>query len=77
MQKMFMGREFVVKHIRNKHGHVLEAERERLQEEAFWENFRWGGWEQQAVAVVCQLSVLGELQVGARPCLLGWLVWRG
>ncbi len=37
-----MGREFVVKHIRNKHGHVLEAERERLQEEIFWENFKWG-----------------------------------
>lgn len=46
-----MGREFVVKHIRNKHGHVLEVERERLQEEAFWENFRWGGGEQQAVGV--------------------------
>lgn len=40
-QKMFMGRDFVVKHIRNKHGHVLDAERERLQEEAFWDNFRW------------------------------------
>lgn len=40
-QKLFMGREFVVKHIRNKHGHVVEAERERLQEEIFWENFRW------------------------------------
>ena len=28
-----MSRDFVVKHIRNKHGHVLEAERERLQEQ--------------------------------------------
>lgn len=35
-----MGRDFVVKHIRNKHGHVLEEQRERLQEEAYWENFR-------------------------------------
>ena len=30
--KLFMAREFVVKHVRNKHGHVLEAERERLQD---------------------------------------------
>lgn len=37
-----MARSFVVKHIRNKHAHVVEAERERLQEEAYWENFRCG-----------------------------------
>ncbi|KAL4447939.1 hypothetical protein ABPG75_005158 [Micractinium tetrahymenae] len=46
-QKLFMGREFVVKHIRNKHGHVLDAEREQLQEEIFWENFRSFKQEEQ------------------------------
>ncbi|EFN56708.1 hypothetical protein CHLNCDRAFT_51470 [Chlorella variabilis] len=46
-QKLFMGREFVVKHIRNKHGHVVEAERERIQEEVYWENFRAYKQEEQ------------------------------
>ena len=38
--KLFVGREFVVKHVRSKHGHVVEAERERLLDNLFWENFR-------------------------------------
>ena len=55
-QKMFMGRDFVVKHLRNKHGHVLQAERERLQEEAYWQNFRWArtaswGWGRGAATM--------------------------
>lgn len=41
-QKLFMGREFVLKHIRNKHSVAVDARRERLQEEVFWENFRCG-----------------------------------
>jgi hypothetical protein len=53
---MFMGRDFVVKHLRNKHGHVLQAERERLQEEAYWQNFRWArtaswGWGRGAATM--------------------------
>ncbi|KAK2077405.1 hypothetical protein QBZ16_004250 [Prototheca wickerhamii] len=38
--KLFVAREFVVKHIRNKHGHVLEAEREKIEDEIFFENFK-------------------------------------
>lgn len=36
-----MGRDFVLKHIRNKHGHVVEQERQRLLDDAYWANFRW------------------------------------
>ena len=39
-QKLFMGRAFVVKHIRNKHAHAVEEERQRLLDEAYWDNFR-------------------------------------
>ena len=35
-----MGRAFVVKHIRNKHAHAVEEERQRLLDEAYWDNFR-------------------------------------
>ncbi|RMZ54433.1 hypothetical protein APUTEX25_002009 [Auxenochlorella protothecoides] len=38
--KLFVAREFVEKHIRNKHAHVLQAERERLQDIVYWENFQ-------------------------------------
>jgi hypothetical protein len=40
LQKLFMAREFVLKHIRNKHAHVVDEERERVQEEIYFENFR-------------------------------------
>ena len=39
--QLFMAREFVLKHIRNKHGHVLDEERARVCELVYWENFRW------------------------------------
>lgn len=56
--KLFVAREFVEKHIRNKHAHVLEAERERLQDIVYWENFQCV-WEE------------GQ---GSRPgCPGGWL----
>lgn len=38
--KLFVAREFVVKHIRNKHGHVVDTERERLLDELYFENYR-------------------------------------
>lgn len=46
--KLFVAREFVVKHIRNKHGHVLDAERDKVQDAIYWDNFRcaaaWPAW---------------------------------
>jgi hypothetical protein len=38
--KKFVERQFVVKHIRNKHGLVLDAERERILDDMYYENFR-------------------------------------
>jgi len=38
--KLFVAREFVVKHIRNKHGHVLDAERSKIFDQIFFENFK-------------------------------------
>ena len=37
--KMFVAKAFVLKHIRNKHGHVLDAERERLYDAIYYDNF--------------------------------------
>eukprot|EP00887_Chlorella_sp_A99_P001351 scaffold14.g1351.t1 len=45
--KLFMGKEFVVKHIRNKHAHRVEEERDRLQDQVYWENFRAFKQEEQ------------------------------
>ena len=37
--KLFVAKEFVVKHIKNKHAHVLEAEKERILESIYRENY--------------------------------------
>jgi hypothetical protein len=37
--KLFVAKEFVIKHIRNKHAHVLEAEREKIIESIYRENY--------------------------------------
>ena len=38
--KMFVARSFVVKHIRNKHAHVVDAERERILDIVYYENYK-------------------------------------
>jgi len=38
--KLFVARDFVLKHIRNKHAHVVEAEKERILDVIFYENYR-------------------------------------
>ena len=38
--KLFVARDFVHKHIRNKHAHVLDAERERIMDIIFYDNYR-------------------------------------
>ena len=38
--KLFVAKAFVEKHIRNKHAHVVEAERERLLDAVYFENFK-------------------------------------
>lgn len=45
--KLFVAREFVVKHVRNKHVHVVDAERSRIQDAVYYENFRAFREEQQ------------------------------
>lgn len=37
--KLFVAKEFVVKHIKNKHAHVLDAEREKITESIYRENY--------------------------------------
>lgn len=37
--KLFVAREFVVKHIKNKHAHVLDAEKERILDTIYRENY--------------------------------------
>ncbi|PSC73712.1 Serrate RNA effector molecule [Micractinium conductrix] len=64
--KLFMARSFVVKHIRNKHAHVVEAERERLQEEAYWENFRAFRKEEQRRQEEEQERVMAGMAAGGR-----------
>ncbi|KAK9804338.1 hypothetical protein WJX72_008084 [[Myrmecia] bisecta] len=46
--KLFVAKEFVVKHIRLKHSHVVDAEREKIYDEIFWENFRKDKEEEEA-----------------------------
>jgi hypothetical protein len=38
--KLFVARDFVLKHVRNKHAHVVDAERERIFDAIFYENYR-------------------------------------
>ena len=39
-EKLFVDHKFVVKHIRSKHQHVLQAERDKIQDEIYYYNFR-------------------------------------
>ena len=39
-EKLFVDRKFVVKHICSKHHHVLQAERDKIQDEIYYYNFR-------------------------------------
>jgi len=49
-QKLFVDREYVLKHIRNKHGHLLAAERDQFLDQLYFENFKAARDEEDRLA---------------------------
>uniref|UniRef100_A0A061R2X8 Arsenite-resistance protein 2 n=1 Tax=Tetraselmis sp. GSL018 TaxID=582737 RepID=A0A061R2X8_9CHLO len=64
--KLFVGKEYVLKHIKGKHAHVVETERERILDDIYMKNFM-DGEEQRAASEAPIPAHEPGMPVGHRP----------
>ncbi|KAL6765183.1 hypothetical protein V8C86DRAFT_3128329 [Haematococcus lacustris] len=58
--KLFKARQFVVKHIRSKHEEKLQAEKDRIMDELYWENFKAAKEAEAKAAEAAARAARGE-----------------